>query len=80
MKTYLLRSNIEIDGIALVKPYILIFELHENIFRRKYNISKYITCTSVVSCDSWYLHVILEPFYSTERTSLKKYYTWRHII
>ena len=75
MKTYLLRSNIEIDGIdeiTLVKPYILIFELYENFFRRKYNISKYITCTSVVSGDSLYLQVILEPCYSTERILLKK--------
>lgn len=75
MKTYPLRSNIEIDSIALVKPYILIFELYENLFRRKYNISKYITCTSVVSCDSLYLQVIFEPYYSTERILLKKYHT-----
>ena len=70
MKTYLLRSNIEIDGIALVKPYILIFELYENFFRRKYNI-----CVSEVSCDSLYLHVSFEPYYSTERILLKKYHT-----
>ena len=75
MKTYLLRSNIEIDGIALVKPYVLIFELYENLFRHKYNISKYITCTSVVSGDSLYLHVSFEPSYSTERILLKKYHT-----
>lgn len=75
MKIYSFRSNIEIDSIALVKPYILIFELYENLFRRKYNISKYITCTSVVSCDSLYLQVIFEPYYSTERILLKKYYT-----
>ena len=75
MKTYLLRSNIEIDGITLVKPYILIFELYENFFRRKYNINKYITCTSEVSCDSLYLHVSFEPSYSTERILLKKYHT-----
>ena len=75
MKTYLLRSNIEIDGITLVKPYVLIFELYENLFRRKYNISKYITCTSVVSGDSLYLHVSFEPSYSTERILLKKYHT-----
>ena len=74
MKTYLLRSNIEIDGIAVVKPYILIFELYENFFRRN-NINKYITCTSEVSCDSLYLHVSFEPSYSTERILLKKYHT-----
>ena len=75
MKIYSLRSNIEIDGITLVKPHILIFELYENFFRRKYNISKYITCTSVVSDDSLYLYVIFEPSYSTERILLKKYHT-----
>lgn len=75
MKIYSLRSNIEIDDIALVKPHILIFELYENFFRRKYNISKYITYTSVVSGDSLYLYVIFEPCYSTERILLKKYHT-----
>ena len=65
MKTYSLRS---INSIVLVKPYIVTFELYENFFRRKHNI-----CVSEVSYDFLYLHVIFEPFYSIERTSLKKY-------
>ena len=72
MKTYSFRS---INSIALLKSYIVTYELYENLFRRKYNISKYITCTSVVSCDSLYLQVIFEPYYSTERILLKKYHT-----
>lgn len=67
MKKYLLRS---INGMTLLKPYIVTYELYENFFFRKYNI-----CVSECSYDLLYLHVILEPLYSTERILLKKYHT-----
>lgn len=67
MKTYSFRS---INGIALLKSYIITYELYENFFFRKYGIY-----VSEFSYDLLYLHVILEPCYSTERILLKKYYT-----
>lgn len=67
MKIYSFRS---INGITLLKPYIVTYELYENFFFRKYNI-----CVSEFSYDLLYLHVILEPLYSTERILLKKYHT-----
>ena len=67
MKTYPLRS---INGIELLKSFIVTYELYENFFFRKYNI-----CVSEFSYDFLYLHVILEPLYSTERILLEKYHT-----
>lgn len=67
MKTYSLRS---INGIELLKSFIVTYELYENFFFRKYGIY-----VSEVSCDSLYLHVRFEPSYSTERILLEKYNT-----
>ena len=67
MKIYSLRS---INGIALLKSYIVTYELYENFLFRKYGIY-----VSEFSYDLLYLYVIFEPCYSTERILLKKYHT-----